>query len=91
MWTTTRYASKDTRDKAESLAHLTKSKYFARGKRTIAQLVDFARQMGFERIRIVGESSGKPSWIKFLEVLPAGNWQWLETKELDVYESKSKP
>lgn len=75
MWTTSRYSSEKARERAEKLAASGNSRYVARGKKTIAQLVELARKSGEERIMVVEEDG-----IREIEVLPTGKWRWNEGK-----------
>jgi hypothetical protein len=76
IWTTGRYATAKTRKKAEELAGANNSKYVARGKKTVFELVDYARQNGAQWIMLVEQSANR-----CIEVLPMGNFRWVETDE----------
>ncbi len=67
MFTTSRYASIETRKKASGHGY-----YVARGKKTIADLAAIARKKGYARIAIVGEN--KTSTIAVDEM---GDWHYL--------------
>ena len=73
IWTTGRYATAKTRRKAEELAASNNSKYVARGKKTIFELVDFARSEGVQWIMLVEQNAEQ-----CIEVLPMGNFRWVE-------------
>lgn len=66
MYTTSRYASIETRKKASSLGY-----YVARGKKTIAALAFFARKKGFSKIIIIKENS-----ISTIFVDELGEWKY---------------
>jgi rRNA maturation protein Rpf1 len=78
MFTTSRYASKETRKFAKELAKSSDSIYTSRGKKQIDALVEFARKKGEHRICVVLEKNKKPSRINFIEVKPDGRWIWLK-------------
>jgi rRNA maturation protein Rpf1 len=90
LWSTCRYASLLTRDKAKELAGISGSKYIARGKKTITELVEYARRAGFQEIMIIEESEKKPLIVAGIKVLPAGGFSWSEKCTLVEYESKNK-
>ena len=72
MYTTSRYSSVKTRELAKALAKENNEIYVARGKKTIEQLVEFARKKGEERIIVVDDNE-KPATI---EVDELGRWKW---------------
>jgi len=74
MYTTSRYASEETRRKARKLASGAGEPYIARGKHTIDQLADIARRRGQHRISILQDRSG----IAVIEVGETGSWRWLK-------------
>ena len=82
MFTTSRYASEDTRELALVLAEKSDDLFISRGKRTIANLVEIARKRGENRISILEEHKGKPFRISFIEVSELGNWKWAGEKAL---------
>ncbi len=86
MFTTSRYASRETRSLARKLAAEAGERYFARGKKTVSALADFARKAGEERVTIVEESSGKPARIAVLLVRELGDWSWGEERLLNSSE-----
>jgi hypothetical protein len=73
IWTTGRYATAKTRRKAEDLASSSNSKYVARGKKTVFELVDYARAEGVQWIMLVEQNAQQ-----CIEVLPMGNFRWVE-------------
>ncbi|NPA86906.1 MAG: hypothetical protein GXO00_02770 [Candidatus Diapherotrites archaeon] len=50
------------------------SKYFNRGKGSIADIVDLAYRQGFQRVLIVGETKGNPSLIRSIIVGKNPRW-----------------
>lgn len=76
MYTTSRYASGETRVFARKLAARQKERYVARGKRTIAGLAAMARKGGDERIVIIEERGGKPALLSTIKVDELGRWSW---------------
>ena len=75
IYTTSRYASPETRKFAKSLAE-GGSAYLARGKKTIEQLAQIARRRGGQCIFIIEEKAGKPAKIAEIRVLETGDWNW---------------
>lgn len=53
-----------------------KSRYVPRGSKTIEELASVARDLGQNRVIIVGSVSGKPKELRFLEV--GENWRWVD-------------
>ncbi len=82
MYTTSRYPSAETKDFAKRLAKRDKELYAARGKKTIEQLVSFARKKGEDRIRIVRESRKKPVSVSIVEIDETGGWKWAGESEI---------
>lgn len=80
LFTTSRYASEETRNIAKKLARRQKEKYVARGKKTIDEVVAAARKNGDERITVVEEKGSKPYRIAVLAVDELGNWSWVEER-----------
>jgi len=80
----------ETRKLCKVLAQNSGSAFVARGKKTVAQLVAFARRKGEQRIMVVEEKSGKPCRIAVIEVLETGAWKWGNEEGLNSYEIKSK-
>lgn len=93
MWTTSRYASEETRKFARRLASSSGSVFCARGKKTVAQLAGLARRSGEEMIFILEERAGKPFRAASARVLETGGWEWAQIIGLDelvAYASKRK-
>lgn len=82
MFTTSRYASADTRRVALKLARENDGLFVSRGKRTIAGLADMARKKGEESISIIEEENGIPCRISSIRVSELGNWEWTGEKKL---------
>ena len=76
MFTTSRYAGEETREKARMLAKENDELFLARGKRTIEELVSFARKKGEEHISVVEEDGGKPAKVCRITVSETGKWSW---------------
>ncbi|MEM5814797.1 MAG: hypothetical protein QXD77_03190 [Candidatus Aenigmatarchaeota archaeon] len=76
MFTTSRYASKETRAVARRIAEDKGERFFARGKKTIAQLVLVTRRLGEKNIFIVEECKKKPGAVALIEVSETGGWKW---------------
>ncbi len=83
MYTTSRYASLQTRDAARRMAAKAGERYLGRGKKTVRELVELARRKGYEAICIIGEKGKRPSTATWLDVLEQGGWRWKERKELE--------
>lgn len=73
MFTTSRYAGRETRRHAQAMAAEAGEPYVARGKKTIAQLAALARRMGEERISVVEERGGKPASVAVAVVSEQGS------------------
>jgi len=86
IWTTSRYASLETKKKAQMLADRNGSPYVARGKKTIDGIAGFARRSGFDRIMLLEESAGHPSLIRTIEIFPDGGWKWAGIMKIEEYE-----
>ncbi|VVC04834.1 Uncharacterised protein [Candidatus Bilamarchaeum dharawalense] len=76
MYTTSRYASTETRELAKKMAKEKEEPYTARGKKTIDQLVDFARRKGEENITVVEEHEKKPTTFALIQIDELGRWKW---------------
>lgn len=76
MFTTSRYASKETRTLGRKMAGEKGERFLARGKKTVAQLVSAARRLGEKRIFVVEEKDGKPAGVAAIEVSETGGWKW---------------
>ena len=77
MFTTSRYASKETRELARRLAEESGEIFISRGKRTVSQLADLARRKGEEKVNIVEEKDGEPSSIATIAIKETGEWEWI--------------
>jgi len=78
MYTTSRYASGETRGFARRLATRNRETYVARGKKTIAELAAMARECGQESVIVVEERGGKPTILSKISVDELGRWKWAE-------------
>ncbi len=57
---------------------ISNSKYVPRGGKTIERLASIARELGHDRVMLVGEISGEPRELRFLEV--GEGWRWANAK-----------
>ena len=85
IWTTSRYASLETKKRAQTLAGGAGSCYIARGKKTIDDIAEFARRLGFVRIMLLEECAGHPSQIRTIDISPDGRWKWADTMKIEEY------
>lgn len=83
MYTTSRYASGETRGLARKLATRNSEPYVARGKRTIAGLAAMARKAGESAITVVEERDGRPALLSRVEVDELGRWRWVGETPLE--------
>lgn len=83
MYTTSRYASKDTRSLAKSMAEKCGERYVARGKKTVASLAEDARRAGDSEITIIEEKGGAASHAAVIEVDELGRWKHKEERLLN--------
>jgi rRNA maturation protein Rpf1 len=72
MYTTSRYTQTKTRELAKRLAKENNEQYVARGKKTIYQLVAYARRKGHDTIKIIEDNEK----IATIEVDELGHWKW---------------
>jgi len=82
MFTTSRYASLQTRKYAKGIAKEKDESYFNRGKHTISELVEKARKMGEEYIHIIEEKDKKPAVISTLIINEIGEWKWISEEKI---------
>ena len=78
MYTTSRYASEETRRLAREMASRAGEPYIARGKHTIDQLAALARRKGERLIHILREGGAR---IAAVEVSETGAWKWIKVKK----------
>jgi hypothetical protein len=88
--TTSRYASRQTRSLARSMAADSGERYVARGKKTISQLALLAHRIGDERIAVIEERGGLASVEAVIAVDELGRWEWKEERLLNSTEKKGK-
>jgi rRNA maturation protein Rpf1 len=86
MYTTSRYASKDTRALAGAMARDCGERYVARGKKTIAGLAIDARRLGEATISILEERKGAAGRISVIAVDELGRWRFQEERLLNIAE-----
>jgi len=84
VYTTSRYASGDTRTFARRLAEKKGEPYVARGKRTMAELAAFARRTGEETITVVEEKAGGPAVLCTAKVDALGRWSWAGERKVGL-------
>ncbi len=73
MITTSRYASSSLRTYARALSSILHTRYIARGKKTIDELVWFSRKIGDGRIIILKD----PQTLEFISLDEIMKWKWL--------------
>ena len=86
MFTTSRYASSETRSLASGMAAESGERYVARGKKSVAALAELARRFGEPRVSIIEERDGKPALVAPLLVDELGRWAWAEERLLNSTE-----
>jgi rRNA maturation protein Rpf1 len=80
MFTTSRYASVETKKLARTLAKENDELFLSRGKRTIEELVEFARKRGEAQISVVED--GNPAKVCRITVSETGKWKWSGEEKL---------
>lgn len=86
MYTTSRYASKDTRALAAAMAGGCGERYVARGKKTIEGLARDARKSGDATVSIIEERKGAAACIAVIAVDELGRWRFKEERLLNSLE-----
>ncbi len=86
MITTSRYSSEKTRRLAKSIAARLETFYVSRGKKSIDDIVDYARRKGESEIIVVEEEKGVPAFVAVIEVSETGAWKWVKRTGLSDYE-----
>ena len=81
MYTTSRYASKETVRLAQKMASQKKERFLNRNKKTIQEMTEIARTNGDEHIHIIMEKKGKPATISEIQVNERTGWKWEKTKQ----------
>jgi len=89
MFTTSRYASADTRKLAKKMAKENSEQYISRGKRTIAGLAQLARREGEENIHMIEEEDDKPALLVTISVKETGEWKWTGEEHIDKKRDES--
>lgn len=92
--TTCRKPCRNTRVFARNISNLLPgSEYVARGKKSIYELIEAARQKGLRRIAIISDYKGNPGEMEFIR-LDKRDWQWAETivrvKGVDFQKNKTR-
>ena len=88
MYTTSRYASADTRGFARRLATRNREPYVARGKKTVQQLVDYAWKKGNNKLLVIEEKKDEAAIASAIAIDQWGKWCWAE--QTDIHEIKGK-
>ncbi|MEM4360182.1 MAG: hypothetical protein QXT45_06600 [Candidatus Bilamarchaeaceae archaeon] len=88
--TTSRYASRETREFARQFAEKNKGRYVSRCKKTVHDLIDFLWRKGESRLLIVEEREKKPSFINEIEIDHWKRWKWGKRYGIEKYEGKGK-
>jgi rRNA maturation protein Rpf1 len=86
MFTTSRYASSETRGLAKRIAQSRGERYAARGKKTIACLAAEARRLGEAGISVIEERAGRAAIVALIEVDERGGWRWAGEKPFNPSE-----
>jgi len=73
--TTSRKPADATRVLANNLASLLNGEYENRGKKSIEEVVERARFLGYRRVMIIGEAKGNPNRLSFISI--GKDWKWL--------------
>lgn len=81
--TTSRYASKATRDLAKKITAEKSAEYLARGKKTVHQLAESAWKKGHDRILVIEEEDKNPKFISEVLIDHWGNWKWGKKSEVE--------
>lgn len=89
MITTSRYASLLSRNFAKHIAFLLDKRYIARGKKTIDTLVSLSRKIGEDRIIVVKETEGVPTYFEFITLDETRKWSWLQER-VEINDSDGK-
>ncbi len=86
MFTTSRYATRETRALARLMASESSQEYVSRGKKTIEGLSALARRRGESTISVVAESGRAASILAVISVDERGGWSWKEERLLNSTE-----
>lgn len=73
--TTSRKPAAATRVLAGNLASLLNGDYENRGKKSIDEVVERARFLGYRRVMMIGETKGNPNRLSFIRI--GRSWEWL--------------
>lgn len=84
--TTSRYASRASRDLAKKVADEKNSEYLARGKKTVNALAETAWKKGHEKVLVVEEHDEKPGFISELLIDHWGKWKWGKKHEIEKHD-----
>ncbi len=72
--TTSRKPSNSTKILASNISSFLNSKYEPRGKKSIEEVIDRARKLGFRRIMVVSEQKGNPNKLAFIDAGKNSRW-----------------
>ena len=91
LFTTSRKPSRNTRVFTRKISELIpESAYIVRGKKSIFDLIEIARNQGFEKICIITDKQGNPHLLRFIK-LTKTKWDWAEELKIKgTYISKIK-
>jgi rRNA maturation protein Rpf1 len=90
MFTTSRYASNETKILAKAMAQEAGAGYIARGKKTVDSLAQEARRQGDAEICIIEERKGRPAKVARITVDEAGKWSWSKESPVPIKDAKGK-
>ena len=74
--TTSRKPSNSTKILASNISAFMNSKYEPRGKKSIEEVVDRARELGFGRVMVVSEQKGNPNKLAFIDAGKDSGWMF---------------
>ena len=81
MFTTSRYASENSKLLAQILSKNFNSFYVSRGKKSISQLSFLARNVGETRIVLIKENKDHmPVFLEIISIDELGKWEYIEEK-----------
>ena len=73
--TTSRKPSNSTKILASNISIFLNSTYEPRGKKSIEEITDRAKALGFTRIMVLSETKGNPNKLAFIDAQK--EWRWL--------------
>ena len=72
--TTSRKPSNSTKILAGNISTFLNSRYEPRGKKSIEEVVERARELGFGRVMVVSEQKGNPNKLAFIDAGKDSGW-----------------